>query len=241
VALPEGTLWRSRIDGSDRMELTFPPMQVFLPRWSPDGKQIAFYAQSAGKRHGIFVVPAAGGAPVDVLPPNESGIDPAWSPEGSSLVYESAPWVERGSTRKPSLRVLDLRTRTSTLVPGSEGACSPRWSPDGNFIVAMNANSNVLLLYTVAARQWSRLMALHIGYPNWSHDSKYVYFDRFADPPGIGRVRVSDGKVEQVVNVAGDDRLWTLHSWTGLAADDSPLLVRDISVQQIYAVEVNWP
>src|SRR5690242_21669258 len=105
----------------------------------------------------------------------------------------------------------------------------------------MDTDSSALLLYSFAKRHWSRLTTLHVGYPNWSHDSKYVYFDRFADPPGIGRVRVSDGTVEQIVNVAGDDRLWTLHSWTGLAAADSPLLVRDISVQQIYALEVSWP
>ncbi len=42
TSYPEGTLWRSRINGSDRLQLTFPPMRVLLPRWSPDRKQIAF-------------------------------------------------------------------------------------------------------------------------------------------------------------------------------------------------------
>src|SRR5438094_3144560 len=41
-AFPEGNLWRSKIDGSERLQLTFAPMQAWLPRWSPDGKQIAF-------------------------------------------------------------------------------------------------------------------------------------------------------------------------------------------------------
>ena len=36
VAYPEGTLWRSRPDGSDRLQLTFAPMQVMVPHWSPD-------------------------------------------------------------------------------------------------------------------------------------------------------------------------------------------------------------
>jgi eukaryotic-like serine/threonine-protein kinase len=40
TTVPEGTLWRSRVDGSERLQLTFPPMTVWLPRWSPDGKQI---------------------------------------------------------------------------------------------------------------------------------------------------------------------------------------------------------
>ena len=44
VSYPEGSLWRSKADGSERLQLTFPPMQVILPRWSPDQKQIVFTA-----------------------------------------------------------------------------------------------------------------------------------------------------------------------------------------------------
>jgi hypothetical protein len=32
TAYPEGTLWRSRLDGSERQQLTFPPMVALLPR-----------------------------------------------------------------------------------------------------------------------------------------------------------------------------------------------------------------
>jgi serine/threonine protein kinase len=39
VSYPEGTLWRSRVDGSDRLQLTNPPVFAALPRWSPDGTQ----------------------------------------------------------------------------------------------------------------------------------------------------------------------------------------------------------
>jgi hypothetical protein len=42
VAYPEGTLWRGKVDGSQRLQLSFPPKQAFLPRWSPDGKRIAY-------------------------------------------------------------------------------------------------------------------------------------------------------------------------------------------------------
>ena len=49
VSYPDGTLWRSKVDGSERLQLTFPPMRAFLPRWSPDGKQIAFNARLPNK------------------------------------------------------------------------------------------------------------------------------------------------------------------------------------------------
>src|SRR5262249_861870 len=43
VAFPEGTLWRGRADGTERQQLSYPPLYASLPRWSPDGKQIAFF------------------------------------------------------------------------------------------------------------------------------------------------------------------------------------------------------
>ena len=54
LSFPEGTLWRSKVDGSERLQLTFPPMRVFLPRWSPDGKQIVFNATFPEKISSIF-------------------------------------------------------------------------------------------------------------------------------------------------------------------------------------------
>ena len=70
VSYPEGTLWRSRIDGSERRQLTLPPLAVINPRWSPDGKMVAFADWSRGDRRRlspsvlssrIFVVSAGRG------------------------------------------------------------------------------------------------------------------------------------------------------------------------------------
>jgi len=48
TAYPEGTLWRSKVDGVDRLQLTSAPMRGFAPRWSPDGKRIAFMGAVSG-------------------------------------------------------------------------------------------------------------------------------------------------------------------------------------------------
>ena len=60
VTFPEGTLWRSKVDGSQRLQLTFASMQTTMPRWSPDGKQIAFVGYTPGKPPKIYFIPADG-------------------------------------------------------------------------------------------------------------------------------------------------------------------------------------
>ena len=55
VTYPAGNLWRSRVDGSDRLQLTDSPIYPLLPRWSPDGKQIAFWGyQNRNRRRNIY-------------------------------------------------------------------------------------------------------------------------------------------------------------------------------------------
>jgi hypothetical protein len=80
----------------------------------------------------------------------------------------------------------------------------------------------------------------------WSHDGKYIYFEQFSRRDKgyrIARLRLSDHQVERVADVSSVGR-WTagtVGQWFGLAPDDSPLVARDISSQEIYALEVDWP
>jgi Tol biopolymer transport system component len=181
-------------------------------------------------------VAANGGAPQLLTAEENHEIDPGWSPDGSRLVFEQAPWEERGANRATGIALIDLKTRQVTTLPGSEHLVSPRWSPDGKYIAAMPADSSGLLLFDFSTAAWTRLLSFHIGYPNWSHDSKYLYFDRFAEPAGVGRVRVRDHSVENVLTPARGDQLWSIDSWTGVTPDDAVLLVRDASLEEIYAL-----
>ncbi|MGC0777024.1 MAG: protein kinase, partial [Candidatus Acidiferrum sp.] len=59
----DGTMWRSKVDGTQKLQLVFPPMLAYLPRWSPDGKQITFFGHPPGEPWQIYIVPAEGGSP----------------------------------------------------------------------------------------------------------------------------------------------------------------------------------
>ena len=62
VSFPDQILWRSRIDGSERLQLTRPPMEVLQPSWSPDGGRIAFVEMSPGSLSGSTSFPLPGGS-----------------------------------------------------------------------------------------------------------------------------------------------------------------------------------
>src|SRR2546429_9941454 len=56
VTYPEGGLWLSRVDGSNRLQLTDPLMRAALPHWSSDGKRIAFMGSKPGGAWKVHIV-----------------------------------------------------------------------------------------------------------------------------------------------------------------------------------------
>jgi len=104
------------------------------------------------------------------------------------------------------------------------------------------------MLFDISTEKWTEVPGSGYGYPSWSQDGKYVYFREGGDfkpgnPSRILRVRVSDRHVEKVVDEKNVGRLTTgtITAWLGLAPDDSPLFARDISTQEIYALDVDLP
>ena len=59
TSYPEGTIWRSKLDGSQRLQLTYPPLYAVMPRWSPDGKKIIFFEfpESSSKPASMYEYP----------------------------------------------------------------------------------------------------------------------------------------------------------------------------------------
>jgi Tol biopolymer transport system component len=237
VAYPEGTLWRSRIDGSERMQLTFSPMGIVNPRWSPDGKLIVFTEITRGKM-AIYVVPAVGGAPMLTIAGEFSVHEPMWSRDGRSIVYGVCPICEPKA--QPALWIYDLKTQQSTKVPGSDGLWSPRWSPDGRYLTAMTIDVQHLMLFRFSTRKWETLgSGFELGWPAWSHDSNYVYIEQH--PSRIVRFKVSDHTVEPVTTLEHiRPAVYPYASGGGytLTPDDRVLLMREIGTWDVYAFDL---
>jgi dipeptidyl aminopeptidase/acylaminoacyl peptidase len=139
------------------------------PRWSPDGKTIAFVGRTRPSEHPkIYVAPSAGGAPsrnvapaLDLIPSNL-----AWGEQGRALFFETGV---RGETHLFRVDARDGRVRQVTR--GARAVRSVDFSDDGRRMVyaandfehpddlyAAGADgSNERRLTSLNARLWSRL------------------------------------------------------------------------------------
>ena len=238
VTYPGLTMWWARADGSDQRQISPTGMDCYLPRWSPDGKTIAFAGRTENDLCRIYTIPAGGGAPKVLIKKEFPQSDANWSPEGSRIVYAPLPWEAAEKDR--GLFIVDIKSGRETMVPGSARYFSPRWSPDGRFLVSLSSEGGGVVKFDFETQKWANICSQPAEYPTISHDSKYVYFGGFVgEPPEHAscRVRVADGVVETVARLNG---LRTAGSgfWFGLTWDDSPMILRDLRTEEIYALDL---
>ena len=235
VSFRDGILWRSRIDGSDRLQLTYPPMYPLLPRWSPDGKQILFFhfATRADQSARMYVIAAEGGSPREVLPDDRSQqLDPNWSPDGTKIVFA-------GESNDPAsvIRILDLSRGTLSTLPASDGVFSPRWSPDNRYIAGLSADSKSLLLFDLQSQKWTSLMTGSLGWLAWSHDGQSIYVLDNRGDNFVVRVRISDRRAEQVADLKDFAFTGRYGGALALTPNDEPILLHDTGTQDVYSLE----
>jgi Tol biopolymer transport system component len=152
---PREDIYVSRADGSELRQLTTDDFFDRFPRWSPDGKLIAFYSNRTGK-YEVWSTTLGGQLRQLTETPDYSAIYPRWSPDGTRMIFMDIT--------KGALVMFDpakpWRLQTPDVwpaVPRPDGGAvgSPHWSRDGKQ-VALTASGQVLL-YDIARRTYDTI------------------------------------------------------------------------------------
>lgn len=235
-----GLLWRSRVDGSQRVQLTERPMQVFMMQWSPDGQRIVLMGREPGQVWKIYTVDKDGGGLRSLLDENRNEADPDWSPDGKTIVFGRLPELMAVESQPRAIYLLDVKTKSVTELPGSRGLFSPRWSPDGRYIAALSLDQKKLMLYDTTKKTWRILAQQDIDDPAWSHDGKAIFFHDFVqEGQPIYKVTIAGGQVERVAGMRDARQADVLdYQFAGLGPGDIPLVNARMSTANIYSAAI---
>jgi WD40 repeat protein len=229
VEYPSRYLWRSRLDGSERLQLT--NSYAGMVQWSSDGKWLAY-----SDFRNIYRVSADGGAPEKLTPDGHDDVQPSWFPDGKKIAFNYYPYPDQPLR----IRVLDLATRQVSTMPGADGYFFPLWSPDGKYLAAIAENPARMVLYSAETGKWKDLHTFEApwGWVVWAKDSKSVYVSYQLGKNGIYNLTVPDGGWTKVTGLEGINPT-DADSFLSLTPDGQPAMMSRTGVAQLYLLHWN--
>ena len=239
TSYPDHTLWRSRSDGSERMQLTYPPMEVAYPSISPDGKNVSFRTSDWD----LYVMKMDGG-PAQLIAKHSDSAH--WSPDGSLLLFTSYTDAPVGENTRMYLQVFDFRTEKTSVVPSSHGIGGGWWIAENTVVaVRFDPSRPGFVTFDFKTQKWSDLLS-GIFATSWavSPDGKNFYFTTAGAEPKTQRFRFADRQMETITSVKDLRRVVdSVEQGTqiDIAPDGSPIFARDIGTHEVYALNVRWP
>ncbi len=210
-----GDIWLADADGKDVQRLTVHKARDVYPRFSPDGRWIAFSSDREGNMD-VYVIPTAGGAVrrLTVHSADETVLD--WTPDGKGILFAS----QRGEDFMGKLYVAPIDGGLPRDA-GPDMGVAGSYSPDGKRM-AINRKAQAywrkyyrgayqsdVTIMDLAAKTFKDVAPFDgmDSWPMWGHDG-FIYFVSDREGRGltnIWRVRESDGDAEPVTRFQGGD------------------------------------
>jgi Tol biopolymer transport system component/DNA-binding winged helix-turn-helix (wHTH) protein len=188
-----------RRDGTSLRQLTNDIQRDRMPRWSPDGRRLAFHSDRGGNFDEIWLINSDGSGLQQLTYTSKSAISPVWSPDGTRLTYHTkggtTSIIEVGkSWHQQSPEVLPAMSDFSEWFPWS-------WSPDGRKLAGWGVpggRSGGISVYSLESGQYENLTDFGWG-ATWLSDSRRILFQ------ARGKLYLVDSqskKVREVLSVA---------------------------------------
>jgi serine/threonine protein kinase len=175
------------------------------PKWSPDGKQIA-YQRLAKDESGIYVIPAEGGSEKKLRSTHASldrSMHISWAPDGKSIAFADSS-VSGGHKKVQILSLETLQSKQIEQNDKCEEESLPAFSPDGKQLayVCFPTSGDFALSVATSAGVGPRVIKEFPGYFHgmaWRSDSKSLLF--FSSTTGNSQLRdlaIADGSVQDI-------------------------------------------
>jgi tricorn protease len=212
----EGDLWLVSAQGGTATRITTFPGIETMPKFSPDGKWIAFSAGYEGGQS-VYLMPAEGGMPSRLTYQPGSAQVIAWTPDGSRVVFRSM--FENFIGRDPNLYYVSVKGGAPERLPLDRGVLIS-FSPDGrDFLFCRRGDEEYywkrykggryqdIWRYDGGVKKYTPISD-YVGknsYPMWIGDSLYFVSDRGNGISNFYRQAISGGEVQSVTNYADFD------------------------------------
>ena len=137
-------LWLVSKDGGEAIKISSPPGVESFPKFSPDGKTIAFTGNYDGNRD-VYAIPAMGGVPMRLTEHGYQDRVVDWTPDGKNVLFASSR--ESGKARFNQFYTISPMGGAASKLPLAYAEFGS-YSPDGSQMA--------VTFRTQAGRNWKR-------------------------------------------------------------------------------------
>ncbi len=207
----EGDLWLTTVEGGAARRITSAPGIETTPKFSPDGKWIAFSGNYDGSPN-VYVIPAEGGEPVRVTYQPGTPLVVCWTPGGERIVYRSL--VENYIGRDPNLYFVNKNGSVPERLPIDRGRlCS--FSADGKKMLYQRRGNEENYWKRYKGGQYPDIWMYDFttaaftpisdyvgknGYPMWIGDMMYFVSDRTNGVSNLYKENLSTKKIDMLTS-----------------------------------------
>ncbi len=221
-------IYTADAEGHAVKRLTNSPGRDEFPRWSPDGKQIAFASDRGGDGLQVYVMSSEG---TDVRAMTHLPLacsEPAWSPDGRRLAFRRNNSPEDGGQDIYTIAIDGTDLRRLTNEPSNEVA--PAWSPDGRAIAfaSNRGRSGEFDLFQIdahggAAEPLTSMSGDELS-PAWSSDGSELAFvsNLRGGAPELYVMEVAGGATRRLVTGEAEHPSWSFDGTSLVYSSSTP-------------------